>query len=141
MEMAVGKLSFPSQNHEPRPKAAPAATSPTGDLHPAPALTKGSVEATPTEVKEAVLHVSPRHPRSVGAVSEATVREMIKSVLAAMAPTTPCRIRHLGPDGGRPAKPVGMVWVAVGNKDRTITQQSYFRFDRHRNIELTSTMR
>jgi nicotinamide-nucleotide amidase len=44
----------------------------------------------------------------------------------------------MGPDGGTEKKPVGMVWVAVGNKEKIITREFQFRFDRLRNIELTA---
>ena len=44
----------------------------------------------------------------------------------------------MGPDGGMPDKPVGMVWVAVGNKDKIETHKLNFRYDRMRNIQLTA---
>jgi nicotinamide-nucleotide amidase len=44
----------------------------------------------------------------------------------------------MGPDGGSEKKPVGMVWVAVGNAEKIETKEFHFRFDRMRNIEQTS---
>ncbi len=109
--------------------------------HPgASAYYKGSVVSYANEVKESVLHVSPATLSSVGAVSEATVREMIKGVLDAVDADYAIAVSGImGPDGGSPEKPVGMVWIAAGNRGKTVAQQFNFRFDRHRNIELTST--
>jgi nicotinamide-nucleotide amidase len=44
----------------------------------------------------------------------------------------------MGPDGGSEHKPVGMVWIAVGNKEKIVAKEFHFRFDRTRNIEQTS---
>jgi nicotinamide-nucleotide amidase len=142
MEKAVAKLLLG------RHKTMSTAESCTGGYiaqlitsHPgSSAYYKGSVVSYANEVKEAVLQVSPHTLASVGAVSEATVREMIQGVLTAISTDYAIAVSGImGPDGGSPEKPVGMVWVAVGNRDKTIAQQFNFRFDRHRNIELTST--
>ncbi len=100
---------------------------------------KGSVVSYANEVKEHVLNVSHETISTAGAVSEETVTEMIKGVLHTLNTDYAIAVSGImGPEGGTLEKPVGMVWVAVGNKEKILTQQFNFRFDRMRNIEVTA---
>lgn len=78
------------------------------------AVFKGSVVAYCNEVKATVLGVKNETLAAYGAVSEATVREMVLGVQSLMK--TDCAIATsgiAGPGGGSPEKPVGTVWMAV----------------------------
>jgi nicotinamide-nucleotide amidase len=91
-------------------------------------------------IKEKVLQVQENTLMTAGAVSEETVREMITGTLNLFGSDYALAVSGImGPDGGTETKPVGTVWIAVGNKQSTETRKLGFRFDRLRNIELTST--
>jgi nicotinamide-nucleotide amidase len=100
---------------------------------------KGSVVAYDNAVKENILGVDHETIDSMGAVSEETVRQMVTGVLEKLKTDYALATSGImGPDGGSEKKPVGMVWIAVGNKEKTIAKEFHFRFDRMRNIEQTS---
>jgi nicotinamide-nucleotide amidase len=99
----------------------------------------GGVISYDNRVKQHVLGVKAETLETAGAVSDETVREMVTGVLATMQTDYAVAVSGImGPDGGTPDKPVGTVWVAVGNHEKTDTKKLHFRFDRARNIELTS---
>ena len=99
----------------------------------------GSVVSYSNDLKQTLLEVKKETLESVGAVSEEVVREMINGALKHIGSDYAIAISGImGPDGGTPEKPVGTVWIAVGNKERTIAQKMHFRFDRMRNIHLTA---
>ncbi|HVM89456.1 MAG TPA: competence/damage-inducible protein A [Puia sp.] len=101
---------------------------------------KGSVVSYAYETKENILHVSKQTLQTVGAVSEETVTQMAKGAIELLDTDYIITTSGImGPDGGTAEKPVGTVWVAVGNKEKIIAQKFYFRFDRIKNIELTAT--
>jgi nicotinamide-nucleotide amidase len=103
------------------------------------AFYKGSVVSYDDDVKENLLHVSQDTLLKFGAVSEETVREMVKGVLDQIKSDYAIAVSGImGPDGGTEEKPVGTVWVAAGNHRKIITQKLHFRFTRVRNIELTA---
>lgn len=100
---------------------------------------KGSVVSYDNSIKENILHVKKETLQKFGAVSEETVIEMAQGVLKLMQTDYAIAVSGImGPDGGSEDKPVGTVWVAVGNNEKIETKKLWFRFDRKRNIELTS---
>ena len=100
---------------------------------------RGSVVSYDNSIKQRVLDVKAATLESKGAVSEETVREMIHGILQVMRTDYAVAVSGImGPDGGSKEKPVGMVWIAVGDHSETIARQFHFRFDRMRNIELTA---
>jgi len=100
---------------------------------------KGAIVSYSNDVKKEVLHVSEETLSATGAVSEETVRQMANEALHLLRTDYIVAVSGImGPDGGTPSKPVGTVWIAVGNGERTETKKTHFRFDRERNIELTA---
>ncbi len=100
---------------------------------------KGSVISYANETKENVLGVQHITLETVGAVNEETVIEMLKGVIRTLNVDYALATSGImGPDGGTEEKPVGTVWIAVGNKEKTETLKLNLRFDRRRNIEMTA---
>jgi len=100
---------------------------------------KGSVVSYDNSIKENILHVSNATLSTVGAVSEETVKEMVKGVLKVMQTGYAVAVSGImGPGGGSEEKPVGTVWMAAGNDEKIITKKMQLRFSRKRNIEMTA---
>lgn len=100
----------------------------------------GSVVSYDNRIKTDVLSVPSDVLDTVGAVSEATVKQMAESVREIMKTDYSIAVSGImGPGGGTDTKPVGMVWIAVASAEKTVAQVFNFRFDRARNIELTAT--
>lgn len=100
----------------------------------------GSIVSYANAVKENVLGVQSTTLTSQGAVSEATVKEMAAGALAKLGADYAVAVSGImGPDGGSEEKPVGTVWIAVANSEKTEALKLNLRFDRQRNIEMTAT--
>lgn len=100
---------------------------------------KGSIVSYANELKEAILGVKHDTLRDYGAVSEQTVKQMVAGALDKLHVDFALATSGImGPDGGSAEKPVGTIWIAVGNKEKVSTLQLHLRFDRERNIKQTA---
>ncbi len=87
-------------------------------------------------LKTKLLDVSPETLAKFGAVSEQTVTQMVTGALANFKTNYAIAVSGIaGPDGAQPDKPVGTVWVAVANAQKTVTQKFTFGTKRPQNIE------
>lgn len=102
---------------------------------------KGSVVSYSNEIKQELLGVKKETLDAYGAVSEQTAREMLSGILKKMKTDFGIAVTGImGPGGGSEEKPVGTVYVAVGNKEDQAVQKFKQRFTREKNIEVTSVM-
>jgi nicotinamide-nucleotide amidase len=92
------------------------------------------------ELKESILGVKNETLWQHGAVSEETATEMMQGALRNFKSDYAIAVTGIaGPDGGTPDKPVGTVWIAVGNKYKSIIKKFTFGNKRIQNIERTAT--
>jgi nicotinamide-nucleotide amidase len=100
----------------------------------------GSVVSYDNSVKEKLLGVPASLIEEHGAVSEEVVSSMVTGILQQTQTNYAIAVSGImGPDGGTDLKPVGTVWIAVGDESETVAKRYHFRFDRRRNTELTAT--
>jgi len=101
----------------------------------------GSVVAYSNAIKREVLGVAQETLEQHGAVSEATVVEMVKGTLKLLKTDIAIAISGIaGPGGGTPEKPVGTIWLAIGDQSDIRTQKLQIGKDRLRNIQYTSVV-
>lgn len=99
----------------------------------------GSVVSYSNELKQRLLGVKPETLEQYGAVSEETVREMVAGALRLLDVDIAIAISGIaGPGGGTPEKPVGTVWMAIGDQDRLQTEKWQIGKDRLKNIEYST---
>lgn len=105
----------------------------------ASAIFEGSIVSYSNQMKQNLLGVKAETLEKQGAVSEASVNEMLQGLLRATNTNYGIAVSGImGPDGGNAEKPVGTVWIAVGDKTNQVRKRFHFRFNRQRNIELTA---
>lgn len=96
----------------------------------------GGVIAYNNSVKTKTLKVKKSTIEKFGAVSEETVKEMVAGVLKTTGTDVGIAISGVaGPGGGTKEKPVGTVWLAVGDAQNTITAKLGIDRGRAKNIE------
>jgi nicotinamide-nucleotide amidase len=101
----------------------------------------GSIVSYSYDVKQTLLDVHENTLTTYGAVSEQTVTEMLKGLLEKLNTDYGVAVSGImGPGGGTEDKPVGTVWIAVGNTKNHQAQKISLRFNRERNIEVTGMM-
>jgi nicotinamide-nucleotide amidase len=102
---------------------------------------KGSIVSYSNDIKQDLLGVKKQTLDAYGAVSEETAREMLSGILDKMKTDYGIAVTGImGPGGGSDEKPVGTVWIAVGNTKKQMVQKLRQRFARAKNIEVTSVM-
>ena len=105
--------------------------------HPGSSLFfKGGVVAYSNEVKQNVLGVDPKDIKNHGAVSKEVVEQMALGARKILNTDIAVATSGIaGPDGGTPEKPVGTVWIAASDGQKTISKLFQFGSFRERNIE------
>lgn len=101
---------------------------------------QGSIVCYQYDIKEKILGVDRALLDEKGAVCEEVAIQMAKGSIKALNADYGFGITGLLSQGGAEQVPVGTVWIAVANKDRHITKQYNFPYDRLRNKEIASQM-
>jgi nicotinamide-nucleotide amidase len=97
---------------------------------------KGSIISYANEVKESFLGVTQEDLNVHGAVSKQVVESMAKGIMKAMNVDFAIATSGIaGPDGGTLEKPVGLVWIAVADKERVFAKQFLLGKNRERVIQ------
>ncbi|MEM1216119.1 MAG: competence/damage-inducible protein A [Bacteroidota bacterium] len=100
---------------------------------------QGSIVAYDNRIKESLLGVPTETLATQGAVSEATVIAMVQGALQTLGVDLAIAVSGIaGPGGGTPDKPVGTIWIAVGNAERVETFLLNGTKDRAKNIQYTA---
>lgn len=99
----------------------------------------GSIIAYHNHVKIGQLQVSPEAISQHGAVSEEVVSQMAANVRRLLQTDIGIATSGIaGPGGGSPEKPVGTIWIAYADAEKTIARKIFYNKERLLNIEYTT---
>ena len=92
---------------------------------------KSSVIVYSNDMKSKLLNIPKDLITKYGAVSEIVVHSMAKKSLEIVNSDVSIAVTGIaGPTGGSVDKPVGLVWIGIGTKERIITNKYQFNGDR-----------
>jgi nicotinamide-nucleotide amidase len=102
---------------------------------------QGSAVCYQNDMKEQILEVQKSTLQQFGAVSEQTAIEMAEGARRLYRSDYSLSTTGRLSDGGVDEQvPVGTVWIAVSDKNRTLAKEFRFFYDRHRNKEMAVQM-
>ena len=92
---------------------------------------KSSFITYSNQMKTKLLNITSEIIEINGAVSEIVATKMAKNILDVLEADISIAVTGIaGPGGGSKNKPVGLVWIAIGNKNLTITEKFLFSGNR-----------
>lgn len=101
----------------------------------------GSAVCYQNEIKESVLGVKKKTIDAHTAVSRETAEEMVKGALRLYGSDYALSVTGKLSEGGVDKDiPVGTVWIAAANKERVVSKEFHFHYDRLRNKEMAVQM-
>lgn len=101
----------------------------------------GGVVSYANSVKNGVLGVDMADIEKYGAVSQPVVEQMAEGVARLTGADVAVATSGIaGPGGGTADKPVGTVWMAAANGEKTISHCFHFGTERQKNIENATSM-
>jgi nicotinamide-nucleotide amidase len=102
---------------------------------------EGTIVAYAYDLKEKLLNVSSETLNTEGAVSESCIKQMVAGALETLNVDVAVAVSGIaGPGGGTPDKPVGTIWLAVGDKNSIKTVQINMDRGRSKNIEYAANV-
>jgi nicotinamide-nucleotide amidase len=102
---------------------------------------EGTIVAYAYDLKEKLLNVRSETLNTEGAVSESCVRQMVTGALSTLNVDVAVAVSGIaGPSGATEGKPVGTIWLAVGDKNSIKTVLINMDRGRSKNIEYAANV-